>query len=173
MPKVENIPYLIKLIDDESEFVRETCLKELRGFGHGLRAELTMLPEVLTEAQIETILSLVEVSACPKNETLFRIGDLVRHRRYGYRGVVVDYDLTCQADDGWYQSNRTQPERNQAWYHVVVSESTQATYPAESSLMADESNEEILNPLVSYFFSSFENGVYIRNERLWPLESIQ
>lgn len=169
MPKVENIPYLIKLIDDESEFVRETCLKELRGFGDGLRAELKMLPEVLTEPQIETIVNLVDLSACPKNEVLFQIGELVRHRRYGYRGVVVDYDLTCQADEDWYRSNRTQPDRNQPWYHVVVSESSQGTYPAESSLMVDESKDEILNPLVSYFFSSFEKGVYIRNNRLWPL----
>ena len=38
MPKVKNIPHLIKLIDDESEFVRETCLKELRvlAIGSGL-----------------------------------------------------------------------------------------------------------------------------------------
>lgn len=168
MPKVKNIPHLIKLIDDESEFVRETCLKELRVFGDRLRAELKILPEVLTEAQIETIVNLVEASGCPKKKTRFQIGELVRHRRYGYRGVVVDYDLTCQADDDWYQSNQTQPDRNQPWYHVVVSESNQGTYPAESSLMADESKEEILNPLVSYFFTDFDKGVYIRNDRLWP-----
>ncbi len=37
----------------------------------------------------------------------FQSGQLVAHRRYGYRGVVVEYDLTCQADDSWYYSNQT------------------------------------------------------------------
>ena len=170
MLKVKNIPYLIKLIDDESDFVRETSLKELRTFGDRLRAELKILPEGLTEAQIENIVNLVEASGRPKEKTKFQIGELVRHRRYGYRGVVVAYDLTCQADDDWYQSNKTQPERNQPWYHVVVSESNQVTYPAESSLLADESKEEILNPIVPYFFTSFNKGVYIRNDRPWTSE---
>ena len=167
MPKVKNIPHLIKLIDDESEFVRETCLTELRVFGDRLRAELKILPEVLTAAQIENIVNLVEASACPKKKTRFQIGELVRHRRYGYRGVIVDYDLTCQAEDGWYQSNQTQPIRNQPWYHVLVSESKHSTYPAESSLMADDSKDEIINPLVSYFFTDFDKGVYIRNDNIW------
>jgi len=167
MTKVNNIPHLIKLIDDESEFVRETCLKELRGFGDKLRAELKILPEVLTAAQIENIVNLVEASACPKKNTRFQIGELVRHLRYGYRGVIVDYDLTCQAEDGWYQSNQTQPIRYQPWYHVLVSESTNSTYPAESSLMADDSKGEIINPLVSHFFTDFDKGVYIRNDNIW------
>lgn len=170
MLKVKNIPYLIKLIDDESDFVRETSLKELQAFGDRLRGELKILPEGLTEAQIENIVNLVEASGRPKKKTKFQISELVQHRRYGYRGVVVAYDLTCQADDDWYQSNKTQPERNQPWYHVVVSESNQVTYPAESSLLADESKEEILNPIVPYFFTGFNKGVYVRNDRPWTSE---
>ena len=50
----------------------------------------------------------------------FQPGHLVRHRRYGYRGVVVALDLECGAGDDWYRSNRTQPDRDQPWYHVLV-----------------------------------------------------
>jgi len=168
MPKVKNIPHLIKLIDDESEFVREASLKELRAFGDRLRAELKLLPGGMPEAHIEHIVDLVEASGRPK--TKFQIGELVRHRRYGYRGVVVGFDMICRAPDDWYQTNQTQPDRNQPWYHVIVSESNQVTYPAQSSLLADESEEEILNPIVPYFFTGFEKGVYIRNKKPWPSE---
>ena len=54
----------------------------------------------------------------------FDVGTLVRHRRYGYRGVIVAFDATCQASDQWYYSNQTQPSHDQPWYHVLVHESS-------------------------------------------------
>ena len=69
----------------------------------------------------------------------FAPGDLVRHRRYGYRGVVVDSDPECLADEAWYQSNKTQPKKDQPWYHVLVHGGGQLTYPAETSLEPDPS----------------------------------
>ena len=99
----------------------------------------------------------------------FKPGQLVRHKRYGYRGVVVDFDPSCQADKQWYQSNQTQPERNQPWYHVLVHNSDQITYPAQSSLIKDTSSQPIEHPLLSYFFSEFMlDGKYLRNDRAWP-----
>ena len=94
-------------------------------------------------------------------------GELVRHRRYGYRGVVVELDLSCQADEQWYHSNRTQPERDQPWYHVLVDGGTHTTYAAEANLTADETPLEIRHPLVELFFSGFHNGFYLRNDRPW------
>ena len=99
---------------------------------------------------------------------LFQIGQLVRHKRYGYRGVVVEVDSHCMADEGWYQSNQTQPDREQPWYHVLVDRSDSVTYPAQEDLMVDESRQPIQHPLVDYFFSSFVDGRYVRNQRLWP-----
>jgi heat shock protein HspQ len=99
---------------------------------------------------------------------LFQPGQLVRHKRYGYRGVVVDYDLTCQASDEWYQSNQTQPEPKQPWYHVLVDQSDATTYPAQSSLKIDGNTEPITHPLTEYFFSHFANGRYTRNAQPWP-----
>lgn len=100
-------------------------------------------------------------------EPLFQPGQLVRHQRYGYRGVVVDVDLTCQAPDAWYESNQTQPARHQPWYHVLVDGSGTATYPAQTSLVLDGSREPIVHPLVEVFFSRFEDGHYVRNSQPW------
>lgn len=99
---------------------------------------------------------------------LYSPGQLVRHRRYGYRGVIVDLDLTCQASEEWYRSNRTQPDRNQPWYHVLVDGSPHITYAAQTSLLPDDSGKQVRHHLLPYFFSGFENGRYLRNDRPWP-----
>ena len=100
--------------------------------------------------------------------TKFAPGELVRHVRYHYRGVVVAHDPKCMASEDWYQSNQTQPKRDQPWYHVLVHESESITYPAESSLEPDENDESIIHPLLNRFFSGFEEGRYHRNDVPWP-----
>ena len=97
----------------------------------------------------------------------YRVGQRVRHRRYGYRGVIVELDLSCQADEAWYQNNRTQPDRDQPWYHVLVHGGAHATYAAESSLEPDPGEEVVRHPLLERFFERFENGAYIRNKEPW------
>ena len=98
---------------------------------------------------------------------LFAPGDLVRHRRYGYRGVVVDLDTRCEAPADWYDSNQTQPNREQPWYHVLVDQSHAATYAAQDSLAPDDSAAEITHPLLGRFFRAFQDGRYLRNDRPW------
>ncbi len=114
------------------------------------------------------MIRLQESFASGLPEPIFSPGELVHHKRYDYRGVVVEYNLTCQADEAWYQGNKTQPDRNQPWSHVLVHGGQQVTYVAQISLEPDPSDGPVSHPLVSYFFSGFENGVYIRNDRPWP-----
>ena len=101
-------------------------------------------------------------------EQIFSPGELVHHKRYDYRGVVVEYNPTCQADEAWYKGNKTQPDRNQPWYHVLVHGGQQVTYVAQVNLEPDNISDPVSHPLVDVFFSGFENGVYIRNDRPWP-----
>ena len=104
----------------------------------------------------------------PESEPVFSPGQLVRHVRYGYRGVVVVADGFCKADPSWYMSNKTQPDRQQPWYHVLVNDSSVCTYAAQTSLAADAAGQPIANPLVEHFFSAFEDGRHLRNDREWP-----
>ena len=101
----------------------------------------------------------------------FSIGQVVKHRRYGYRGVILDLDLRCRADDTWYWKNQTQPRRDQPWYHVLVHHLQMSTYAAQENLLPDLSGEAIDHPLVQYFFVGFENDRYIRNDRPWPTDT--
>lgn len=98
----------------------------------------------------------------------FEVGTLVQHRRYGYRGVVVAVDDSCQADEAWYQTNQTQPNRNQPWHHVLVHQTPTVTYAASQNLMVDTESAPIDHPLVEVFFSDFDGEKYIRNDRPWP-----
>lgn len=98
----------------------------------------------------------------------FEIGQVVRHRRYGYRGVIVDFDITCHADDDWYLANATQPDRNQPWYHVLVDGAMHTTYVAEENLVAGSVGRAVSHPLLALFFEGCEGGRYRRNDRPWP-----
>ncbi len=113
---------------------------------------------------------ILDPNASTPTAPAFEPGQLITHRRYGYRGVIVDVDPKCKASDNWYQNNQTQPDRDQPWYHVLVHDSSATTYPAQQNLEADASGEPIDHPLLEYFFSAFENGRYVRNDRPWPSE---
>ena len=103
----------------------------------------------------------------PDSPARFGRGTLVRHRRYGYRGVVVEVDQECRASTGWYAANQTQPIRDQPWYHVLVHDAHHSTYAAEDNLVSDESTAAVLHPLVPLYFGAFSDGRYVRNERPW------
>jgi len=122
--------------------------------------------------KLSTMIAINRPESGPLHEyPVFEPGEVVRHRRYGYRGVIVARDEFCQADDKWYSKNQTQPERNQPWYHVLVDGSSTCTYAASVNLMADESGLPISHPLLPYFFSNFDQGVYARNDEPWPRPS--
>ena len=91
----------------------------------------------------------------------FVIGQLVHHRRYGYRGVVASVDRKCAADDEWYDRNVTQPGRDQPWYHVLRHEG-QEHYVAEENLEPDPTGEAVDHPYVARMFPTFHNGRYYR-----------
>jgi len=92
----------------------------------------------------------------------FNPGQIVHHKRYNYRGVIFDVDEFCQADDKWYQANKTHPKRSQPWYHVLVDGQLKTTYVAEENLELDSSLDPIDHPMIEKFFTQFKDGKYIR-----------
>ena len=114
------------------------------------------------------MIRLVHESTDRDDTVKFAKGQLVCHKRYGYRGVVVEFDVRCMADDQWYMKNQTQPIRDQPWYHVLVHGASTVTYPAQDNLLPDPSDEPVDHPLVDHFFSEFVDGRYVRNDTSWP-----
>lgn len=99
-------------------------------------------------------------------QTKFSIGELVHHRLFDYRGVIVDLDSRFQASQQWYESvAKSRPPKDKPWYHVLVDGSIHSTYVAERNLQTDDSSQPISHPMVEHFFSGFENGKYLNRDR--------
>ena len=96
----------------------------------------------------------------------FAVGDLIHHRLFDYRGVIVDVDRNFQGSEAWYQQvARSRPPRDKPWYHVLVHDSDHTTYVAERNLESDSEQQPIRHPLLERFFSGFDNGRYRRRRR--------
>lgn len=89
-------------------------------------------------------------------EPLFSPGQVVRHKKKSYRGVVIDYEL--------YSDEEEQPHL--PLYRILVHGSPQVASADESQLELDEGGL-VAHQLVGLFFSRFEDGVYVRNSRPW------
>jgi len=97
----------------------------------------------------------------------FAIGDLVHHRIFDYRGVIVDVDPDFQSSEEWYEVvAKSRPPKDKPWYHVLVHESTHSTYVAERNLELNESAIPIEHPMLEHFFSRFENGRYVSHDQV-------
>ena len=91
----------------------------------------------------------------------FAIGQLVHHRLFDYRGVVVEVDQTFQLSEEWYeQVARSRPPKDQPWYQVLVHGADQTTYVAERNLERGPSGQPVEHPLLRRFFDKFSDGFY-------------
>jgi heat shock protein HspQ len=92
----------------------------------------------------------------------FSVGQIVHHKLFDYRGVVIDVDPTFQGSEDWYrQMAKSQPPKDRPWYHVLVHDAGLNTYVAERNLEEDESDAPINHPSVSQFFTDFRDGAYV------------
>ena len=93
----------------------------------------------------------------------FSVGELVQHRLFNYRGVIVDVDHNFQGSEEWYESvAKSRPPKNKPWYHVLVHGSDHSTYVAERNLQADDTEDPVDHPMLNHFFSGFVDGKYKR-----------
>jgi heat shock protein HspQ len=97
----------------------------------------------------------------------FSPGDLIHHRLFDYRGVIVDVDPRMMLSDEWYETvARSRPPKDQPWYRVLVHNSANETYVAERNLELDASEEPVRHPMLDTYFSSFNDGRYVSAERV-------
>ena len=95
------------------------------------------------------------------NKAAFCIGQLVHHRLFDYRGVVIDVDPKFMLSEEWYQQvAKSRPDKNQPWYRVLVHNAVHETYVAESNLNPDPDQDEINHPEVENYFDAFMDGYY-------------
>jgi heat shock protein HspQ len=94
------------------------------------------------------------------------VGQLIRHRLFDYRGVVVDVDPVFMQSDEWYEAvAKSRPPKDEPWYHVLVHDSDHSTYVAQRNLEPDESAEPINHPELGRYFAEFSEGRYVLRAR--------
>ncbi len=99
-------------------------------------------------------------------EAKFHVGQLVHHRLFDYRGVILDVDPVFQGSEEWYeQVALSRPPKDRPWYRVLVHEAEHETYVAERNLEPDSTRDPIRHPLLDNFFSGLDEGGYRSRSR--------
>jgi len=93
----------------------------------------------------------------------FRIGQVVKHRLFSFRGVVFDIDPEFANTEEWWQSipAEIRPSKDQPFYHLFAEndDTEYVAYVSEQNLLADTSGAPIRHPDVAETFE-WDNGSY-------------
>ena len=96
--------------------------------------------------------------------TQFTIGQVVRHRRYPFRGVIVDVDPEFASTEEWWDSipEDERPRRDQPFYHLLAENESTAyhAYVSEQNLLVDDSGLPLNHPQVAEVFGEFLGDHY-------------
>ena len=94
----------------------------------------------------------------------FKIGQVVRHRVFPFRGVVFDIDPEFNNTEEWYQSipAEVRPRKDQPFYHLFAenAETEYIAYVSEQNLLPDTSEKPLRHPQVKEVFVRDDSGAY-------------
>jgi heat shock protein HspQ len=94
----------------------------------------------------------------------FSIGQVVRHRKHPFRGIVFDIDMEFANTEEWWLSipESTRPRKDQPYYHLFAenAETEYVAYVSEQNLLADDSGEPVRHPQVNETFVRRDDGRY-------------
>jgi len=94
----------------------------------------------------------------------FRIGDVVRHRKYPFRGVIFDVDPEFTNTEEWWLSipEDVRPRKDQPFYHLFAenAETEYVAYVSEQNLLPDDTSEPCRHPRINEMFRRDGAGRY-------------
>ena len=99
-----------------------------------------------------------------KSRAKYHLGQVVRHRKHPFRGVIFDVDAIFSNTEEWYRSipEDSRPSKNQPFYHLLAEngQSHYVAYVSEQNLVPDYSGEPVDHPDLPDLFGEFEDGAY-------------
>ncbi len=94
----------------------------------------------------------------------FGIGQVVKHRKYPFRGLIYDVDPVFSNTEEWWLAipEDVRPKKNQPFYHLLAenTETEYIAYVSEQNLLIDESGEPLRHPQISEIFVQTAGGEY-------------
>ncbi len=107
--------------------------------------------------------------APPVSHALFRIGDKVKHRVFGFRGVVFDIDPEFDNTEDWWLAipAEVRPRKDQPFYHLLAEneETEYIAYVSEQNLLPDTSGEPLRHSQISEIFETGHDGTLVPRPR--------
>ena len=86
----------------------------------------------------------------------FGIGQVVKHRRYPFRGVIYDVDPTFGNTEEWWLAipEEVRPRKDQPFYHLYAenAETEYVAYVSEQNLVLDTSGDPVRHPQIDEVF---------------------
>lgn len=96
-------------------------------------------------------------------EAKFGIGQVVKHRLFPFRGVIIDVDPVFNNTEEWWLAipEAIRPRKDQPFYHLLAEneESHYTAYVSEQNLLVDETGEPVAHPAVTEAFQR-KDGEY-------------
>ncbi|KAF2641490.1 YccV-like-domain-containing protein [Massarina eburnea CBS 473.64] len=74
----------------------------------------------------------------------YKVGQIFKHKRYHYEGIITGWDVECDAGEEWIQNmgvDRLDGGRTQSFYHVLVSDKSLRYVAEENIAMVPEWHE--------------------------------
>jgi heat shock protein HspQ len=94
----------------------------------------------------------------------FKLGEVVKHRVFSFRGVIFDIDPVFNNTDEWWLSipENVRPSKDQPFYHLFAEngETEYIAYVSEQNLLADTSGKPVRHPQVADVFVRNDDGGY-------------
>jgi heat shock protein HspQ len=94
----------------------------------------------------------------------FGIGQVVKHRKYPFRGIIYDVDPICLNTDEWWLAipEDIRPRKDQPFYHLFAenADTEYDAYVSEQNLLPDTSNDPVRHPQVDEMFVRSQDGAY-------------
>ncbi|MDP2732521.1 MAG: heat shock protein HspQ [Hoeflea sp.] len=100
----------------------------------------------------------------------FRIGQVVKHRIFPFRGVIFDVDPVFANTEEWWNAipENVRPRKDQPFYHLLAesADTEYVAYVSEQNLLADDNETPVRHPQIAEFFDAGADGVYTPKERV-------
>ncbi len=94
----------------------------------------------------------------------FALGQIVKHRVFGFRGVIHDVDPEFANTEEWYQAipEDVRPAKDQPFYHLfaVGDAGPYEAYVSEQNLLLDSTSGPVTHPMVEKLFGGLSGGRY-------------
>jgi heat shock protein HspQ len=100
----------------------------------------------------------------------FALGQIVKHRRFSFRGVIHNIDPKFANTEEWYQAipAEVRPSKDQPFYHLfaVGDSGPYEAYVSEQNLLPDPEGGPVVHPMIEMVFERLAGDRYILKRAL-------